>query len=55
MWVWVLKNKNGEMIRMQYKSGSYPHASVFYSEDDADKAVAYFGGRYTCHEVWLDI
>lgn len=55
MWVWVLKNREGKMSRMQYKAGTYPHASVFYSEEDADKAVAYFGGTWHYHKVWLDI
>lgn len=55
MWVWVLKNSSGEMIRMQYKRGTYGHAFIFYTEADANQAVEYFGGTYKCSKVWLDI
>lgn len=55
MWVWVLKDSEKRMSRMSYNRNSYPHASVFYSEEDADKAVQYFGGTWYYSKVWLDV
>lgn len=53
MWVWVLKDSNGNMPNMFYKHGTYGHLPVFSTREKAVEAADYYGGAWFISRQWL--
>lgn len=56
MWVWILRNSENKLVRLvNTDPGGYGSAPVFWTEDDADKAILFLGGVWSKHKVWLSV
>lgn len=45
--VYVLYDRDGRLMNLQYKRGTYQHLGIFATLDELKEAVDYYGGSYT--------